>query len=164
MTSKIDIRMIVSDHLATFKDEGTGKVSRQDWIVMIGLPVASALLAGVLCFEIPDKYIGTLISVFAIFAGLLFNVLVLIYSVSDTNIDGKKSIRDRLLNQTFSNISYSILLALITVFLLTSVLFTSGWVEVVTGLLIVAVAANFFLSLLMVLKRIHVLLREKFGG
>ncbi|AZO35530.1 hypothetical protein EOA27_21940 [Mesorhizobium sp. M2A.F.Ca.ET.037.01.1.1] len=156
--------MIVRDHFATLKDEGTDKVSVADYLVMLGAPIALALLAWALGFSIPDAYVGTLVSVFAIFAGLLFNVLVLIYSFADSSRGANKELRDRLLRQSFSNISFTIVSSLVIVFLLTSLLFTCGITQRILETLATAIAINFFLSLLMVLKRIHVLLRDKFGG
>jgi hypothetical protein len=164
MTSKIDVRLIVMDHFATFRDEGTGNVSWLDYGIMVALPVAIGVAAWFLGFEIKDQYIGTLVSVFAIFAGLLFNVLILIYSFSDANADGRKSLRDKLLTQSFANISYAILASLLIVVILAALVFFSGGLQRFLGALAVVVATNFLLSLLMVLKRIHVLLRDKFGG
>jgi hypothetical protein len=164
VTSKIDIRMIISDHFGTFRDEGTGETSKVDLVVMILFPLLVAAGAYFFGFKIRDNHVGTLISVFAIFAGLLFNVLVLIYSFSDSDLDGQKTLRDELLRQSFSNISYSIVLALFTVFVLTAVLFVGGITQRILEAAVVLIAVHFFLSLLMVLKRIHVLLRDKFGG
>ncbi|RUX96135.1 MULTISPECIES: hypothetical protein [unclassified Mesorhizobium] len=162
MTSKIDIRMILEDHFSTFRDEGTQKYSTEDFLIMAGVPAVLATAAFAFCLSIGDANIGTLISVFAIFSGLLFNVLVLIYSFSDGNGDGKKGVRDRLLRQSFANISYTILVALIAVVVLTALLFVNGLTQRILEAVVVLLSANFVLSLLMVLKRIHVLLRDKF--
>lgn len=162
MTTKIDIRLIVADHFRTLRDEATSKLSWLDISVMCGLPLLSGVLAYCWGFTIPDHYVGTLISVFAIFVGLLFNVQVLIYSFSDKDIAGDVETRNELLKQSFANISYSILISLAIVAILSSLLFSKGHVEAVLEAIIVAMTLNFFLSLLMVLKRMHVLLRSKF--
>ncbi|TIP39513.1 hypothetical protein [Mesorhizobium sp.] len=164
MTSKIDVRMILTDHFDTFRDEATGKVSYPDYILMVGVPALAALILLLLGVQIGDRVVGTLVSVFAIFAGLLFNVQVLMYSFSDDESTKNKSIRDRLLHQSFANISYAIVVSLLVVFLLTAILFVDGIPQRIVDTLIVFFATNFFLSLLMVLKRMHVLLRAKFGG
>jgi 4-hydroxybenzoate polyprenyltransferase len=163
MTSKIDIRMIVEDHFSTFKDEGTQKVSPYDYAIMLGGPGLLAIILVLFGFSIGDANVGALISVFAIFAGLLFNVLVLIYSFSDVNSDGKKGVRDRLLRQSFANISYSILVSLTSVVVLAALLFVGGILQSFLEAIVIFLSANFVLSLLMVLKRIHVLLRDKFA-
>ena len=162
MTTKIDVRMIIGDHFATLRDEGTSKISRTDIAVICGIPIAVGLVAYFLCFRIPDQYIGTLISVFAIFVGLLFNVQVLIYNFSDRDEPQDVTTRNELLRQSFANISYAILVSLAVVILLSFLLFSSGWLEAALEAIVVALAINFVLSLLMVLKRMHVLLRSKF--
>lgn len=164
MTTKIDIRMIGSDHFDTLRDAATGKLSRWDIIAMFVLPALLGLAAAIFCFVVPDEHVGTLVSVFSIFAGLLLNVLVLIYSVSD-QIDGSadKDVRNSLLRESFANISYSIVVSLVVVALLTALLFVNGLAQQIVSGFIVAFAANFTLSLLMILKRLHVLLRSKFS-
>jgi hypothetical protein len=145
------------------RDSADGKVSWPDLFVMFVVPVTIGVASTVACFVIPDEHVGTLVSVFSIFAGLLLNVLVLIYSVSDQlGQTADKGVRDRLLRESFANISYSIVVSLLVVALLTALLFLGGLAQqIITGL-IVAFAANFGLSLLMILKRLHVLLRSKF--
>src|SRR5690606_11291152 len=145
----------------TFRDESTGKLSKTDFAVMLGIPVALGIGAYLLCFEIPDQYVGTLISVFAIFSGLLFNVLVLIYSFSGDDFSGDKETRDELLKQSFSNISFSILISLLIVVVLPITLFIDGTGGRILECFALALSANFFLSLLMVLKRMHILLSNK---
>lgn len=163
MTSKIDIRMVFQDHFFTMKDEATGRISKLDIFTMFIVPVLLSLVSFVLCFQIPDVHVGTLISVFSIMAGLLFNVLVLIYSVSDqTGTGANKATRDELLRQTFSNISYTILICLVSVAALCLLLFLSDWMQILITSACVFLISNFIFSILMVLKRLHVLLRSKF--
>ncbi|WP_155257438.1 hypothetical protein [Rhizobium leguminosarum] len=161
MTSKIDIRMIFADHFQTFRDEATAKLSAADIAVMAGVPAMIAGVCWYLKLPIKDEHVGTLVSVFAIFGGLLFNILVLIYSFADRSED-PTDVRSRLVLQAFANISYSVLLCLVAVVLLTALLFATGQLQALIEALIYFVLCNFFLTMLMVLKRVHVLLREKF--
>jgi hypothetical protein len=165
VTSKIDLRAIVGDHVSTFKDEGTKKYSLLDFGVMIGLPAAFAIGAAAACFHIPDSHVGTLISAFAIFGGLLFNVLVLIYSFSASDPDAVDAdVRARLVQQSFANISFAVMSSLLAVMLLVLLLFVNGIVQSIIEALIYFIGLNFLLTMLMVLKRMHILLRGKFGS
>ncbi|WP_043619254.1 hypothetical protein [Ensifer sp. ZNC0028] len=163
MTSKIDVRVILSDHFNTFRDEASGNYSYFDFVIMLGLPLVLSIAAAAMQLHIRDEYVSTLISAFAIFAGLLFNVLVLIYSVSG---DGKEKdeIRDRLVAQSFSNISFSVMSSLIAVMFLSLLLFVNGIYQSVVEACVYFICLNFLLTMLMVLKRIHVLLRERFSS
>lgn len=125
MTSKIDLRAILSDHFSTFKDEATNEYSVVDFAVMVGMPAIIAIGAAAASFHIPDNHVGTLISAFAIFGGLLFNVLVLIYSFS-VGDSADDQVRARLVQQSFSNISFSVMSSLLAVILLVLLLFVSG--------------------------------------
>ncbi|MBB5041944.1 hypothetical protein [Shinella fusca] len=161
MTSKIDLRAIVQDHFATFKDEATGKFSALDFAVMVGFPIAVAVGSAVAGFHIPDGHVGTLISAFAIFGGLLFNVLVLIYSFSSGE-EEPDPVREELVQQSFANISFAVMSSLLAVMLLVVLLFVGGIGQIIIEAVIYFVGLNFLLTMLMVLKRMHILLRGKF--
>lgn len=161
MTSKIDLRAIVLDHFATFRDEATDKYSIMDFAVMCGIPLAVAVGSAVAGFHVPDSHVGTLISAFAIFGGLLFNVLVLIYSFSAGD-EEEDVLRERLVQQSFANISFAVMSSLLAVMLLVVLLFVSGIGQTIIEALIYFVGLNFLLTMLMVLKRMHILLRGKF--
>lgn len=158
MTSKINLSAIFSDHLATLRDEGEEKLSLTDLVVMFGMPLIAAIGAVLLGFHIPNAHIGTLISAFAIFGGLLFNVLVLIYSFSSGENQRDES-GQRLVRQSFGNISFAVMSSLLAVVLLVVLLFSSGAFQMIIEGLIYFIGINFLLTMLMVLKRIHILLR-----
>lgn len=163
MTSKIDLRAIFIDHFATFRDEATSRNSIADYTVMVGVPALIAISAAAASFHIPDSHVGTLISAFAIFGGLLFNVLVLIYSFSAHDRPDDQ-LRKRLVEQSFANISFAVMSSLIAVMLLVLLLFVSGLAQTLVEALIYFVGLNFLLTMLMVLKRMHILLRGKFNS
>ena len=125
MTSKIDLRAIIRDHFATFKDESTERISVIDFAVMVGVPIVVATVSALAGFHVPDAHVGTLISAFAIFGGLLFNVLVLIYSFSSGE-DNPDPVREKLVQQSFANISFAVMSSLLAVMLLVLLLFVEG--------------------------------------
>lgn len=163
MTTKIDISAIIKEHIESLRDDGADRVSLWDLGVMFGAPLVLSIAAFVCGFKVADDQVGTLVGAFSIFAGFLFNVIVLIYGFdppekgSDDSDDQRK-----LLSQTFANISYSVLISITIVVTLLMSLFARGSFETVFSALFVLLAANFGLSLLMVLKRIYVLLGLKF--
>jgi hypothetical protein len=161
VTSKINLSTIFSDHLATLRDEGDVKLSATDLFVMFGIPALAALGSIFFGFHIPNTHIGTLISAFAIFGGLLFNVLVLIYSFSSGE-NRRDENGQRLVRQSFANISFAVMSSLLAVILLVILLFSSGVFQIIVEGMIYFVGINFILTMLMVLKRIHILLRANF--
>ncbi|RWD80467.1 MAG: hypothetical protein E5V25_04285 [Mesorhizobium sp.] len=165
MTTKIDVTSILKEHVDSLRDAGTKNISRLDVAVMFGIPLALGVLALVVGFHVKDDHIGTLVSAFSIFAGFLFNVIVLIYgfdppSKTDVTADDQMI----LLSQTFANISYAVIVSIAVVLVLLFMLFIGSGVQVLVSSIFVVLATNFGLSLLMVLKRIYVLLGLKFRG
>lgn len=164
MTTKIDVTSIVKEHVDSLRDAATNRISYIDIVVMFGIPAIAGIVAYFLCFSLKDNHIGTLVGAFSIFAGFLFNVIVLIYGFDPPSKDSEEWEDQRiLLSQTFANISFSVLVSIMIVVVLLFCLFLSGWLQGIASGLFVVLSVNFGLSLLMVLKRIYVLLGLKFG-
>lgn len=169
MIGKIDFRAILKDHCRTLDDQNTGKISGPDVVLFFLLPIlASALLVG---FNlILGKNTGNvLITALAVFAGLLFNLLLLIFDVTNKpRPDSEKlnAFKLKYLKEIYSNIAYAILIALVTIvvvllhFLFITLSFRAGFIF--SAFSIYALTANFVLTLFMVLKRVHILLGAEF--
>jgi hypothetical protein len=169
LIGKIDFRAVVRDHYATLVDENSGKVSGPDFVLfyLVPIAVASTLIAFHL---ILGKSMGNvLITALAVFAGLLFNLLLLIFDIANKPRTEEQRLTDlkiRYLKEIYSNIAYSILISLLTItVVLVHLLFFTLRIEsasYLTAFAIYALSGNFVLTLLMVLKRIHILLATEF--
>lgn len=170
MIGKIDVRQIVADHFATLVDEDRPKQqSGLDFFLFVILPILAA--TALLYFDlILGKSIGNvLITALAVFAGLLFNLLLLIFDIANKPRPENERLDDlkrRFLREIYSNIAYSIFIALLTIvillihFLFLSLNSRSGFVF--SAFVIYFLCGNFILTLFMVLKRIHILLATEF--
>jgi len=164
---KISIAKIVGDHVNTLKDYGSSKYSKPDIILFFFVPFIISAASVYFGLLLNKDLVGILINVFSIFAGLLFNLLVLLYDVISkisNSVKSKQSnqLKINLLEQVFSNISFEILLSLFNVILLAvSTLFNSKIVNSTFSFLIFYLVILFTLSLLMVLKRVHKLLSDE---
>jgi hypothetical protein len=182
MFSKISIFGIIKDHIGTLRDNRTNKIYIPDIILFFVIPgiISSVMIQ----FEIRlnDGFVNALITSFSIFSALLFNLLLLVYSISDkpennyNNSDAlerDKVVRRRiLLREIYINISFLILISTIAVVsLLTYFLKSSNcniWaidicsLKWLLALIVYYLAAQFILTLLMVLKRIYRLLSRAF--
>lgn len=160
MSSKINVGRIVVDHIFTLRNEKADSISKSDIILMFALPAAIGVAFEWMDLIINRDDVGILVSIFAILAGLLFNVLVLMYSISKSILDipiSQKEDRERLLSQAFANVSYAVLISLIVVCLLGVTLIVPNWVSSYINIVIVFLAVNFVLTVLMILKRLYVL-------
>lgn len=191
MLEKVNIWRIIVDHLGTLRVTGSNSASSKDIALFFGIPAATAIIL-MLFFglNISAQLGNTLFTGLSIFAGLLFNLLVLVYDIvnrenKDVDRTSKRGRRRlRVLREVFSNISYAILVALAVVFLvgLLNLAFSKGllsnemsqlcnrllWLckfSIVKWILefsIFTLSINFTLTLLMVLRRVHFLLSKEF--
>lgn len=179
MTSKINISCILKDHFQTLKNERTKSFDALDISVFFGLPIAIGSVSFFLKAQMDDNSVTTLISAASIFSGLLINVLVLIYSLNEKSIQNpegndhsendnhdvnKKTLEKELLKEIFANISFSILISMMLIISLSFLVFLKpGYLAIIFTSISIALCTNFCLTLLMGLKRIHILLSDKFG-
>jgi hypothetical protein len=113
--------------------------------------------------------LGALLTAYSIFAGLLLNLLLLVYTFSTQaeHPSALAKVRSDLVKELHDNIAYSILVSIVLVVLCMGATayvkmydpakFTAPWV---TGS-IIFLTLNFILTLLMILKRIYVLLNSE---
>jgi hypothetical protein len=171
MLSKINICCIISDHFRTLRNFQTKKISISDLLLFIGVPIVAS---GALIYSkiyISENAVTTLLACFSILTGLLFSVLVLTLDLvrKEEATNGKehpaeaanRKIRSELLHDTFSNISFSVLLAIMLALISVLGIFDVHWLRMAVSAVIYFGSANFVLTMLMVLKRIHVLLGKE---
>jgi hypothetical protein len=164
IATKINVGAIVKDHCATLVHEHNGKPSLVDYFLFYGVPIIAAVLLVFFKGVFGKTVGGILITSFSVFAALLFNLLLLVYDL--VKKPEASNLKRRYLRQIYSNISYSILAAigLIVLLLLYFVALSFPYMKprIVIAFLVYVLAANFILTILMVLKRVHVLFSEEF--
>jgi hypothetical protein len=169
--TKISFGGIIRDHWSTLRDFDTKKISREDILLFAILPlVAAAGLIWLKIFLNPD-FITTLLACFAILSGLLFNLLVLLFDVIRNARAGNpqdvtevidQKLKLALLRETFSNICYCVLLAIIMSIVCIVGLKQNPTIRAASSFIVYAGSINFVCTLLMVLKRMNTLLRHEF--
>ena len=165
--SKIDILFIIRDHVNTLKKAKTERVSFQD----IALFYLSPLLAGFifvwLGICIYDNVFELSVNIFSIFSALLLSVQVAMYGISrgeEKVIDDvvkeaerkeKRKETMELLREINTNISYLISISCIsvTIFLL---FYAFNFPKSMESVVSIFIYLHFFLTLLMILKRGHI--------
>ncbi len=162
MFRRIDVRDIVKGHMATLTEYGTGRRHNGDYMLFFGLPLI--LTAGLLWTKVhvTNEIATIIITALSIFAGLLFNLLLLahgmIRSTPQDNLDEK-----RLIREIYSNISYAILVSILVIIVCMAFYFSKRpWFVLGVTAFTHFFIANFVLTLLMILRRIHILLSKEF--
>lgn len=173
MVNKLSFEKIIKAHFATMRDNSKNQVSYSDIFIFFGLPI----MAGALLFNsytLNKDILNSIVTSASIFAGLLLNLLVLIYSLTEKfrqNSGGNWSAKQKVLEQTFSNISFCILISVLLVIVCMLGFRTDDELkEVVTiaknisDFIIYCLTTALVLHLLMVLKRIHLLMESEFSS
>lgn len=151
---------IIADHLDTFRNAGTGKRDFWDFSVQFGLPTGIAIMSAVVGYRATD--IGAFLGGVAVFAALLFALVVFVFQLritagNDPVASGRKILL-RLLDELFANVSYAVLVGLLT----TCLGIVAIWVgheengsPVWVSCLLVGTVVHLVLTILMCLKRIN---------
>ena len=169
MFDKIDISDIVRDHLGTLRNNATKRYRPWDFVLFFGGPSFVATVLVLIYGDFPANLIGVAATSLSVFTALLLNLLLLAYNITrnskapaDPHI---RNTREELFHEIFSNIAFAVLVASMAV---VSV-FIFGIVQeceqpIVTkslSLVVYSMGALFLLTLLMLLKRVYVLLKNE---
>jgi hypothetical protein len=183
MSSKINIKDIVTGHFATLKSSATGKLSFTDWFTFVIAPLAIAVLSVFLGFKQSDQMSSLLVNFGAIFTALLLSVLVLVYDqgskladkLEQNSQNNSRLLKQKqsLLNELYYNICYSIVVSVTLVFLCLIEKAIRGWYYDFSikdfyfsiqpdmyffSPFIMFLTLNLMLTILMIVKRMHTLL------
>jgi len=171
--TKIGLFHIVQAHLDTLRDEGQARISRIDIIVFFIAPMIAASLAAYFICVIPKEVFVIIISVFSIFSALLINAQVAIFGISQKerpSLDDKQKeeilveefkMRNRLLSQLNTNISYLIVIACFSLVIFIA-FYAFEWSSRIEIFIAVYVFLHFLTSLMMVIKRSHALFQREY--
>jgi hypothetical protein len=167
---KIDVTRIMKSHFSTMRDHSSGRYSAVDIVTFYGLPVLAGAGAAYFRWRFDSDVLNSLLAAFAIFAGLLLNLLLLVFTFSVREDEPSMVSRTRgdLVKELHDNIAYSVLvsIALVVVIMIEVASLKrpdlKPDVHAYTGAfgtaLIVFLTVNFILTLLMILKRIYIVL------
>lgn len=160
MISKIDITDIVFRHLQTLRNERTKKIDRLDVFLFYTLPALGTITFILLDMKIKYDAISIFVTSFSIFIGFLINVLIFMHGMVDARTKFAANENKKwLFDSTFCNISYAILVSIAAIIILIIMAFMSSAslrYELLSYIFIFLLT-NFLLTLLMILKRIHVI-------
>lgn len=172
---KIDVRDIIFDHLSTLRDDRLNRLSLVDFSTFYVIPGILTYFLAEDVGTLAENFYGIAISVFAIFAALLFSVQVALFSINQREITNsllpkEKSggrtaeilrTRKTLIREVNANISYLILIASLGVAMLLAFTLTkhiAGFRTVATIYLI----SHFVLTIILVVVRMHTLFDEEY--
>jgi hypothetical protein len=168
---KINIWAIIVNHISTLRDYSTQKYSVQDLVLFLGAPLAASSAGLYFKWSFSVNALNALLAAFSIFAGLLLNLLLLVYTFSSEGIqpNALAKVKTQFVRELQDNIAFSVLISVfIVVFALAAIMrvkadnsINSDWIEISITSVVLYFMSNFLLTLLMILKRIHAMLNER---
>jgi amino acid transporter len=172
MFSKINCWQIVKDHFLTLRDHKANKMSTGDAVLFIVAPLVISLsIFFGLQFRLDTNVSNALMTSLSVFSALLFNLLLLIYDIVRKEEKERKEEKDskkdtlllELLRQIYANISYSIFISVFTVaiLLINFLDIKNICFVVIINCVVYYLTVQFVLTLFMILKRVHVLLKKE---
>lgn len=156
MTSKVNIGRIFADHCGTLRNYRTRKLSWLDVGFFFGLPTALGMALWKIGWSPGEPFLQGGLAAMSIMTGLMFSILVLLYDFRRKGgaSDEQELERNRL-QELYYNVSYMILVGLLSAAVLAlGLAFSYAWLSAMIG----ALLFHAFFTLLMLLKRIHVML------
>lgn len=164
MSSKLNPRWILKDHFSTFRHHRDDKVSYWDVFVFFIVPGIASCFVGWFVNRISSDGLTMILAALSIFAGLLFNILVLIYGFvpDDTKNLNLSSPKWTLLKEAFANISYTILICIVAIVVVGAIKIFGDSIRRPLEYAVFYILGNFALTLLMILKRVHSVMHPEF--
>ena len=170
---KVNIWQIVADHLCTLRNNVTGKISIVDILLFFFVPIFAGVLVYFASVKASKDFYNVSMTFFGVFVALLLNFQVAAFGIYNRkrglSEDEKLSkiqiaeieIRRRLLGEINANISYLILVSVVAI-----VIFLFLYSVEETGQVAASLSwilyTHFILTLLMVVKRSHILFRKEY--
>lgn len=171
---KIDVSIIIRDHIKTLYNSATGKVSIPDITLFYATPFAVSITTFALKFSVKLDVYSISITFFGIFIALLLNIQVAIFSIFMRKIEKSQDtrlalaeqesleIRDKILRELNTNISYLVLVCC-TALVSGVVCYVMSWTGWLAPCLTVGLYIHFVLTIIMVVKRSHILFHSEYA-
>lgn len=164
MLAKLNPLGIVRAHYRSLRNYQTDHLSIGELAFHIGFPAALTILHFCLSTDISEGVVGIIVSAASIVAGLMLNLLVLIYTLvfnAKANPSPAANIDDfkRVSSESLSTIAFSILLCLLLVVASFLILARFSILSGIGRFLTVYLGTAVILCLLMVLKRCYAIVQ-----
>lgn len=162
MLTKLNPSEIIAAHFRSMYRYDTNKRNWPEIIFHITLPLLAATIISKTTDELSNDVAGIIVSAGSIVAGLMLNLLVLIYTLAYNTRNSSKPISNiddfkKLTEELLASISYSILLCIVLVVSSFAALSSNFLISETGKFLSIYIGASTILCLLLVLKRCYIM-------
>lgn len=169
MLYRISPLAFVKAHFKTFTNNRTGKVAWGEIFLQFFIAIGIAYWH-LTKFTISTDAVGVVVSAASIVAGLMLNLMVLIYTLLVTKVDAKKTTETNFINfrklceETLANIAFSVFVCLILVLAAILKLGETGVIADIGHFFVIFSSVFLVIALLVVLKRCYSLIDYNIGA
>jgi uncharacterized Tic20 family protein len=153
--NKINVSRIFLEHIKTLRNDNSNKPGADDILTFLLVPFFFSACLMYFNIRLNGSATEILITTLSILVGLLFNVIVIIFDIIKR--DNSKKLKNRILEQLLANISYTILISIVIIIITLSTFIRSDIVCLITHFLLYFLLSHYFLTVLMILKRMYAL-------
>ncbi len=163
---KIDVSDIIISHINSIKDQNTGKFAFGEILLFAIIPIAVSILVGSLgSASLSSESLKYLIPTVAILMAFLLNGSALLINVAKNENKHKNAdryaIRNKAIKEGYANISFSILIAFLTLLLLLLLLIENDILKSIVNYVLFFLFTEFFVNLIMIISRMHILFKAE---
>lgn len=150
---KINVLSILKNHFSTLVNDNTKRPEFADWLTFLIIPFLISFSLTYFKVDLTERATNLVITTLSILVGLFFNVVVILFDIIKR--DSSKNLKNRLLEQLLTNISYTIFTSLIIIFFTVLSFFNSKCWTMITTFLVYFLLSHFAFTVLMILKRVY---------
>lgn len=156
---KVNIKEILKSHFSTLQNDNSKKSEFDDYFTFLILPLIISTVLLYFKISLRDSAVNIIITTLSILVGLLFNVIVLIFDIIKR--DASQKIKNTVLKQLLANISFTILLSIVTILFTLTTYLDVEIIKNITTWIVYFLLTNFLLTVLMILKRMYKLFENE---
>ena len=169
MSTKFSFYRIIKDHIGTLYnyDNHAKKIDLLSIFIDLILPLIIAALFIYFKIIIIAREFTVILTAFSVFAALLLNLMILIYSIMNKEKDKEEkkqnNLKLELLKETYENIQFTVLSSVIIILFILIMLFVpfNIYLAFALSFIIYYFIFTFIFTLFMILKRTHAIMSNE---
>jgi hypothetical protein len=160
MAYKLDVSVIIKDHLRTLVNDNTGKPDLRDLFFFVCVPF---IVPAILLFNkifIGKDFVAGIIAGLTIYVGLSLNLIVILFEIMRK--DSVSQFKKKFIKDFIANICFSIILSLITILsALVTLIDENCIIKYISNSICFFLLTQMLLLILMLVKRMYYQLLEQ---
>lgn len=162
MLSKLNPIDVIKSHFHSLRYHDTEKISKSEVLFHLFFPAIIAWIYYHYDLKLNPEIVGIIVSAASIVAGLMLNLMVLIYTLAYNTKNAQKPISNEaefkiLTSEILASIAYSVLLCICLVVTAFAALASIPIIGIISSIITIYIGISILIVLLMILKRCYII-------